>query len=270
MSRRKEARVVVFAFIGLLLAVGSAAWGKGMAFNFNVATLKANYTASPGADGVVGTISITDDDINLSSRLALAQLDLGDDGAVGGGGANADLELDLAEIDFCNSFDMQFSGTVIKLGTNSYQIVGPLRITDTTNDINNAEFQAWFTSNYVSINNGWLSFTGDLSVLGGNDSLLLPGPGETWVYNGIASNTPASPDLDGVRGRVSLDDLRTSFDHGIYAGGGFFGNFTGNMDAWFAANRTSEMVDVQAEILPEPAGLLLLLLGLALWNRKIS
>lgn len=240
-----------------------------MAFNFNITTLKSNYTAAPGPGGVVGTLIIEDDNVHFISTASVAQLDLGDDGAIGGGGSDADTELDLAQIDSSQFFGMRFVGTVTKLGTNNYQITGPLDITDTSNNLSNPQCQGWFTSSLVAVNSGMLYFTGALSLLGANDSILLPGPGNTWVYNGIPSDTPASPDLDGVRGRISLDDLRTSFDYGLFAGGGYFGSFAGDMDAWFAGNRSCEMVDVQAEVLPEPTTLLLVFMGLMIGCRKI-
>ena len=268
MSSWKETERVLLAIIAVFMVANGSAWGDGMSFNFSVATLRSNYTASPGPGGVVGTLVIEDDNLNFASRLVLAQLDLGDDGLLGGGGGNADTELDLAQIESSGSFAMRFVGTVIKLGDNHYQIFGPLEITDTTNDLNSPQFQGWFTSSYVSVDYGVLHFDGHLSVLGTNDSLLLPGPGNAWTYNGISGDTPVSPDEDGVRGRVTLNDLRTTFDQGLYAGGGYFGYFTGDMDAWFAGNRSCEMFDVQAVALPEPTTVLLAFMALGMGCRK--
>ncbi len=259
---RKNFTAGVIGCAALITMVTSgivSADGTGYAFDF--APISFQYVVGAGPGGKVGTITINDNS-DYGSLMSLAKLELGADGVVGGGGANADTNLDLAKNIDADTFDVSVVGDVIKLAANDYRIEGTIRITDTASTLSDPKVLADFVSNTVSLNSSrFFFFEGDLATAGSNDALLLPASSSGWTYEGVAAVTPSSPNEDGVVGRVTQSSGRATFTMG-QLNGGFLAEGIDSLDTFFGQSRASTAFDVQAVVVPEPITLVLGVLGL--------
>lgn len=263
MRRREGIASGIGAAVVVLLLTAVPAWATGVGYLFDSSLLAFDYTV--GGTGKVGTITISDDAIN-GSLISAVKLDLGADGDVGGGGANADTDLDYAKNIDAETFDVRIVLDVIQVASNNYRLEGTLKITDTASDLSNPKVLADFVSNTVSLASGFFFFEGRLSVSGANDALLLPSSSSSWTYEGVSGDTPASPDEDGVRGRLTQSSDRSKFTFGGMNGGYFAGG--GTLDSFFANNQGSTAFDTHAKVLPEPVTLVLGLVGLGWFTSR--
>ena len=245
------------AVVVLLFAAGPA-WATGIGYAFDFSTCAFDYTVGSGPGGKVGTITISDNEL-YGSLMSLSKLDLGADNAVGGGGANADTDLDYAANIDASTFDVRIVADVIEVASNNYRLDGTLKITDTGSSLSNPKVFADFASSTVALNAGFFYYEGGLSTSGSNDALLLPGSSSSWTYEGVAGDTPSSPNEDLVVGRVTQSADRANFNHGRLNCGYYAG--IGSLDTFFDSNRSSTSISTQAQVLPEPVTLILGLAG---------
>jgi hypothetical protein len=254
-------RLTNIAVLVGVLAIAAAPALADIGFRFDYTGLELSYTAAAGPGGKVGTLSLYGADY-----VRLDKIDLGGDGFGGGN----DTLLDDADISGSANMGFGFSGTVYKLGTNSYQIVGTVTGTDTNTASNSHEAGVVSTTvNYVDLGagqGGLLSFTGDAATLPLNDSILINrsvvGAEWRWVGNGVPS--AGDPDEDGIVGDVSLVSGRKLFDKGAVLLFEISMDRVADLDALFSANRSAvNSGDFKFEIVvPAPAAILLGVIGL--------
>ena len=246
MRRRKAVSSCIGLAIGISLFATSHALAATIAYGFDFGSSSFSYTVAPGTGGKVGTLTISDDAV-CGSVVALAKLDM-----------STNSELDWAKNMDADTYDFRVQADVIKLASNSYRLVGTLKVTDTSSgsSLASPKVLANFVSNAVNVQSGNFFYEGSLSVSGSNDALLLPSSLSSWVYEGVPGDTPVSPNGDGVLGRVTELTGRSDYTWGHSAGGVQDPNAT-SADAFFASNQGSTSFNVQAYILPEPATILL-------------
>ena len=255
--RRWEGTASGIGLAVVLMCTAAPAWATGIGYVFDPSPLSFSYSLGAGPGGKVGTITISDDEIS-GSLLSLTKLDLGADNAVGGGGANADTDLDYAKIMDASAFDVRIVVDVIRIASNDYRLQGTLKITDTGTTLSNPKVFADFASNTVSLTSGFFYFEGGLAASGSNDAILLPSS-SSWTYDGVLAETPVSPNADGVRGRVTQSSDRDKFTFGGLNGGYYAGGSL--LDTFFSSNQSSTSISAQAVVLPEPVSLVLGLAG---------
>ncbi len=246
--------------VSVFLAAAAPAQATAIGYVFDFSTCAFNYAVGAGPNGKVGTITINDDEL-YGSLMSLSKLDLGADKAVGGGGGNADTDVDRAKNIDGSTFDVQLIADVIKVAANNYRLEGTLKITDTGSTLANPRVMAAFVSNTVSLASGYFLYEGPLSISGPSDALLLPGLSSSWAYEGVAGDTPGYPNEDGVLGRVTQSADRANFDTGALNGGYYADGGITTLDTFFGGNRSSTSISTQAQVLPEPVTLILGLAG---------
>lgn len=237
-------------------------FGQDIGFDFGQAALDLQYTFDPGPGGKVGDIQY------LASNLAsVRKFDLGGDGF---GGA-PDTLLDSAAIRNGNEFDFLFAGEVFRLGPNQYRIDAD--VTGTDIDLNSNAYEASFQSTSVLLLGQppfrSLIVSGGLSTTQGNGSILVnrPAPQKDWFYVGTGRSNPNDPDEDGVVGAVSLFNNISSFDRGALAAGTLVGSVP-DLDSFFGEDQIiSGRADLDFNVVPEPATLILLTIG-AVWGLR--
>lgn len=258
---RKDFTVsVIIGALAVGLALPAVAPAVGTGYSFDFAPLSFQYIVGAGPGGKVGTITIVDNS-DYGSLMSLSKLDLGADGTIGGGGANADANLDMARNIDADTFDVSMVADVIKLAANDYRLEGTIKVTDTGSTLANPKVMGDFITSTVSLSSSrFFFFEGNLASSGLNDAVLLPGPSSTWLYDGVAAVTPMSPNEDGTVGRVTQSAGRATFVSGK-VNGGYLAEGVDSLDTFFGSNRGSTAFDAQAIVVPEPVTLALGLLG---------
>ncbi len=233
---------------GALLAVAMAfspAWAKdGIQTDLTILTFSYQVTNPNAQEGeVIGRIAVADGAI---SALDLLKLDLGGDNVFGGGD---DTVLDIAEIDDSDEFDVLLSGDVVKLGgSNNYTLVGGISVTDTLSTLGNPAIGGKLNTSSISLAGRVFSIIGEVGPFTGGDSLLLPAPGDSWIFTGSPSDTGATPNEDGVVGTVTVATGRTLYTTGnlVEFHFAFDGNVT--LDQYFQQNRSASSADIKLVI----------------------
>ncbi|MBE7458649.1 MAG: hypothetical protein HS102_18865 [Planctomycetia bacterium] len=242
-SRAARTRTaLVGAAVLALSVVMPPAWANdGIQADLTVLTFTYQVINPNAQEGeVIGRISVVDGALSVSDIL---KLDLGGDGQFGGGD---DTALDLAEIDDSGQFDVFFGGDVVKLaGPNNYEILGGIWTTDLTT---NVAIRGKLTTSYVSLGGRVFSIIGIVSPETGEDSLLVPGPGDSWVFSGSPADTNGSPNEDGVVGTVTVPTGRSLYTEGNIVEFHFAFDGNSDLDAYFKQNRSASSSDIKLVI----------------------
>lgn len=163
-----------------LVVLGSLGWSApalATTVGFDFTDMQAEYTKD---DNGTSTLYVHE------TEFSLAKFDTREDGVL----------LDRAWIEGADSFDSDLS-LVVTGGSGDYSLDGTFTVTD----LDGNRVEALFQSTSIEIIGGTLLVAGSLSPLSGTSVLV---GGDPWVYTGSATDTPDSPDADGVDGTITV------------------------------------------------------------------
>jgi len=216
-------------------------------------SLKFSFTrtAAPGALGTVGTFTIQD--IGGSAMNAILRNGLG-------------LEIDRATIANSGSFDVLLAGSVIRVGTSDYRLMGTLTATDYYIGTPTTVVQANFEGSVINFAElmGATYFFQIAGSLGAPGGILLP-PTDPWTFSGQpGAINPDSLNVGGdnliqVPYQVSTYDVGNLVEFHL---GGVLLPDGSTQDTFFGTDVSLGGGDMKVTIVPAPAAVVLGLFGL--------
>jgi hypothetical protein len=176
------------------------------------------------------------------------------------------VKVDSAHITDAADFDLGMSLDFTHLGADSWKATGLLTLTDRNLLVD--RLVADFVSTSIDLNGGGpvgaLTIKGRLSTRAGNDAIL--GGSDPWKFEGTSQLGSLGNGVDGVARTLSLDNWG-NWDSGDFVSLHFVTAGT-DLGAFFAEDRTGGG-EVDFNVVPVPAGVLLGMLGLSVAGVKL-